>query len=235
MLLLNNFFENRSVIAGISDRTIDFTFNEKTSQLTQSQNEYLRTHTGVNATALAWLKQVHGDEVIKVDEYYYRWESFKEADALITNVPDVPLSVRTADCVPIFLFDKRTNAIGLVHAGWQGSQKQIAPNTCRKMLQEFGTEAEDIFVVLGPAIRSCCYEVGPEFEKHFSPDVFQRNGGLYLDLIKVNRLQLMDFGLERNQIFDCRICTACDERFFSYRREKEKAGRMLSIMMLKSE
>ena len=235
MLLLNNFFENPSVFAGISDRSVDFTLDEKAPLLNPSQKDYLSDHTGVSISALAWAKQVHGEEVIKADEFFYRLPQLPEADALITNVPGVPLGVRSADCIPIFLFDPRKKAIGLVHAGWKGSQKQIARITCQRMQQEFGTEYNDILAVLGPAIRVCCYEVGEEFKNYFSPDAFQVNDGLYLDLIKVNRLQLLDLGLTRDQIFDCRVCTFCDERFFSYRREKDKSGRMLSLMMLKEK
>ncbi|MCR4337706.1 MAG: polyphenol oxidase family protein, partial [Candidatus Omnitrophica bacterium] len=101
------------------------------------------------------------------------------------------------------------------------------------MIREYGTDAADVKVVFGPAIRSCCYEVGKEFVEYFPEALDRREQKLYLDLAKVNRAQLLGVGVLPQHIVDDGQCTCCDLRFFSYRREGEKAGRHLSLMMLK--
>jgi copper oxidase (laccase) domain-containing protein len=74
--------------------------------------------------------------------------------------------------------------------------------------------------------------VGTEFKAHFPDDVASRNGRLYLDMIAANRRQVLGAGVKPEHIFDAQICTACDKNYFSFRRDKEKAGRMISLMML---
>ena len=101
------------------------------------------------------------------------------------------------------------------------------------MQAKYKTDIEDIFVAFGPAIRSCCYEVGQEFIGNFPEAVAGRGGKLYMDIIKANREQLYNIGAERHQLFDCRLCTHCDKNYFSYRRDGVNAGRMVSLMMLK--
>ena len=102
------------------------------------------------------------------------------------------------------------------------------------MTEQWQTPPEDLKVVLGPAIRSCCYEVGKEFLEYFPREVSAKDQHLYLDLPLVNKTQLTFWGVRTENIFDCQICTCCDPRFFSYRRDGPKAGRMVSVMMLKT-
>jgi YfiH family protein len=232
MLSLNKFFDNPSVVAFTSDATLDFTLNEANPDLTEMQKEYVSRESGVPVSTLAWVKQTHGNGVVVVDD---QWASqpLKEADALITDHPKIPIAVRTADCLPIFIFDPTHRAIGIVHAGWKGTQKEIFKQTYLAMQAKYKTDFEDILIAFGPAIRSCCYDVGPEFAEHFTDAVTAKEGKLVMDLIKANRDQLYKIGVERHQLFDCRVCTNCDHNYFSYRRDGEKAGRMVSLMMLK--
>jgi YfiH family protein len=232
MLSLNKFFDNPSLVAFTSDATLDFTLNEASPFLTEVQKEYLSRETGVSVYSLAWVKQTHGSDVVAVDERFTS-EPLKEADALMTDKPNIPIAVRTADCLPIFVFDPPHHAIAVIHAGWKGTQRGIFKETYRAMQAKYKTDFEDVLVAFGPAIRSCCYEVGQEFAGHFPDAVSVRNGKLYMDLIKANREQLYGLGIERHQLFDCRVCTSCDRNYFSFRRDGEKAGRMVSLMMLK--
>jgi YfiH family protein len=232
MLSLIKFFDNPSIVAFASDATLDFTLNEKNPFLTDVQKEYLSREAGVPIHALAWAKQVHGDGIVIADERFAS-EPLKEADALMTDRPNIPIAIRTADCLPIFMFDPSHHAIAVVHAGWKGTQKEIFKETFRTMQAKYKTDCEDLLIAFGPAIRSCCYEVGAEFVEHFPDAVGVRNGKMYMDIIKANREQLYDIGIERHQLFDCRMCTSCDRSYFSYRRDGEKAGRMVSLMMLK--
>ena len=131
-------------------------------------------------------------------------------------------------------YDKKEKCVGLVHAGWRGSQKGIIVNAIKIMGKNWRTRPENLLVALGPAIRSCCYKVGEEFKKYFPREILRRNGSFFLDLIEVNKRQLASCGVKPEKIYDAGICTCCHPEFFSYRREKDKAGRHLSLMMLRT-
>jgi hypothetical protein len=151
-----------------------------------------------------------------------------EGDALVTNRPGLAVSVRTADCYPILLADTRHLAVAAVHAGWRGTAAHIVDRTLERMNTEFGTEPRDVIAAIGPGIRVCCYEVGEEVARQFGYD-----GRAHLDLVLENRKQLEAAGVPPHNIEALDVCTFCDaERFFSYRREKEKAGRMTSYIRI---
>ena len=149
-----------------------------------------------------------------------------EADAILENTPGFTVAVKTADCVPILLVDERRRAVAAVHAGWRGTVGQIARNALEGMRREFSTEPEDVHAALGPAIGSCCYEVGPEVSHHFG-----RTGRAHIDLVAANHQQLLEAGISAQRIYAANLCTVCrGEQFYSWRREKEAAGRMHSFV-----
>jgi YfiH family protein len=151
-----------------------------------------------------------------------------EGDALVTNCPGVAVSVRTADCYPIFLADARHRAVAAIHAGWRGTAAHIVQITLEKMKTEFGTSPAHVHAAIGPGIGACCYEVGEDVACQFGlTGVVQT----HVDLASENRKQLEAAGVAPQNIEALGVCTFCDaERFFSYRREKEKAGRMTSFV-----
>jgi YfiH family protein len=148
-------------------------------------------------------------------------------DALITACGGAMLAMRFADCVPVLLYDTVHQAVGLAHAGWQGSAAGIAGRTVQAMTQAFGTRPQDLLAGIGPSIGRCCYEVGQPVIQHFSARfpwwrevVTDHAGSLYLDLWAANRRQLLDAGLPAEQVAVAGICTACHpEDFYSHRRE----------------
>ena len=142
--------------------------------------------------------------------------------------------MRTADCLPVYIFDPKKNCLGLVHAGWRGSEKRIVVKALKLMRDYWGCAPENVQIRLGPAIRACCYQVGQEFKEFFPGEVFPREEKLFLDLALVNRNQLLKYGVRPKNIFDTEACTCCDPSLFSYRREGQAAGRHLSLMILKS-
>ena len=93
-------------------------------------------------------------------------------------------------------------------------------------------QAKDLKVAFGPAIHACCYEVGAEFAGYFPEEAIQRRNKYFLDVPLANMNQLMGKGVIEENIFDCGECTVCGKDYFSFRRDGEKAGRMISIMML---
>ncbi|MFA5356485.1 MAG: peptidoglycan editing factor PgeF [Candidatus Omnitrophota bacterium] len=196
---------------------------------------------GVDQSGLVCAKQAHGSSVsyicdTKRGRGAFSYDSaLPDIDALITDRKNLPLSIFTADCLPVFLYDPKAPAIGLVHAGWRGSRENIAVKSVRMMQDRFDSKAEDLYAAFGPAIRGCCYEVGREFAGFFSPGYLAETAGhYYLDLARMNKEQLLGCGVKDKNIFDCGICTACrNEEFFSYRKEGSESGRMISVIMLK--
>ena len=157
-----------------------------------------------------------------------------EGDALVTDDLNRRIGVRTADCVPILLLDTNKRAVAAVHAGWRGTVAAIITRTIEKMHSDFGTQPADIRAAIGPCIRECCYEVGPEVASQFSaifPEWPPVTGKQHLDLVEANRRHLTAAGVPGQQIFDSGLCTVClPEHFFSYRREPQNPGRQLSVI-----
>jgi hypothetical protein len=171
----------------------------------------------------AWLKQVHSDVVVRARGAGL----LGEADAVVTTTPELWLSVRTADCLPILLADPIAHVVAAVHAGWRGTVARIVEKTVRRM-QELGAELGEIRASIGPGIGLCCFEVGEEVSPHFG-----LAGKTCVDLAEANERQLLDAGLELSQIWVSKHCTKCEgELFHSYRRDAAAAGRMVSAIRL---
>lgn len=162
-----------------------------------------------------------------------------QGDALITADPGVFLNMRFADCVPLLFHDPVCRAIGLAHAGWRGAVKNVAGAVVQAMVRELGCAPERMTAVIGPAIGSCCYRVGPEviqaMEASLGQDgttdgaslaLFSRRNGqhAHLDLWEANRRQLAAAGV--GCIVVAGLCTACHtDHFFSHRAERGHTGR----------
>lgn len=173
--------------------------------------------------------QVHGDSVFCA----CKAGAAGEADALITRCRHLPLAIRTADCLPVFLFDTGRRAIAMIHAGWKGMHKKIISKTIEQMEIKFLTDPSELIAALGPAIRPCCYEVGEEFRGYFGGLISSRDNKLYFDIAAAAVNELLGAGVKDGHIYDSAICTSCrNDEFFSFRREGLMAGRSLSVMEL---
>jgi YfiH family protein len=180
----------------------------------------LRT-SGLTQDKMVSLKQIHSGIVWTADR---DTGCMGEGDALIATRPGAAVSIRTADCLPILIADRRTRAVAAVHAGWRGTVARIAAGAVAKMHAEFGSRSEDLTAVIGPGIGACCYEVGVEVARQFGKSEAGK-----IDLAAENRKQLEQAGVPRVDVIEA--CTFCDpERFWSYRREGEQAGRMISFI-----
>ncbi len=226
------FFNTRGLLALTSDASIDFTPVDFDEPLTDLQRAYLQRTWGVDIPQVFWRKQVHGDNILVAQGGVGAYRGCPDADAYITDEKTLPIAIRTADCVPVFIFDPRRRVIGLAHAGWKGTYKAIAAKTAQRMREKYSCLPSDLRIVLGPSIRECCYQVGQEFQGLFPSHVKERGGRLYLDLIGANRDQLLQAGVRQANILDSGICTCCNKNYFSFRRDGVKAGRMISLMML---
>lgn len=192
---------------------------------------------GVDARRFTTCQQVHGSKVVQVTEELvgsgatYFANTIADTDALITNIPDVPLMLFYADCVPVLLADTVTGAIGLAHAGWRGTVAHIAVETVAAMQEAFGTKPQNLLAGIGPSIGACCYEVddfvrnqASGYEEFFAA---KECGKYQLDLWGMNAKQLVDVGVLPTNITVAGVCTNDNKELFcAYRAEQGKTGRM---------
>lgn len=184
--------------------------------------------------------QIHSDIVNKIDEGNIGQKL--EGDALITNIPNVPLLIFTADCVPIAIIDKKNKAIGLAHAGWRGTYDEIAKKTIEKMKENYNTNSEDLVCMIGPSIGACCYEVSKDLVEKFNMNFTNSNEKFYtieedrykLDLRKVNEYILKECGVKEDNIVNLNLCTSCNsDKFHSYRKHNQTLKRIGTILQIK--
>jgi YfiH family protein len=179
-------------------------------------------------------EQVHGGSVAVIERRDEDAAIVPGCDALLTRVPGLALTIRSADCVPMFFADPIRNAIGLAHAGWRGLAASLPARVVSALRHAYHSHASELRVALGPAIRMCCYEVGEEFAAHFGPFVRDRDGRRMCDLIGVARAQLLSCGIRLEHILDSERCTACEtDQWFSLRREGSQTGRLTSLIVLR--
>lgn len=197
--------------------------------------------------------QVHGCVIREVTDPHTTRDELEGVDALVTNVPGVAISVRTADCIPVLLYDPVHKAVAAVHAGWRGTVQHISLKVIDRMRELYGTRASDLLAVIGPGIGPDSFQVGQEVADAFAAAGFPMekilsdrgpkkpsvknpmNGGLHLDLWEANRWLLIMSGVLADNIQISGICTYLNnDLFYSARREGIKCNRMItSIMMSK--
>jgi len=191
--------------------------------------------------AVVSVKQVHGTDALLVDRPIRAGMTFAgEWDAVITNQPGVLVTVRTADCVPILLYDPIQHAVAAIHSGWRGSVAGIVPKTLLKMQREFGSQPDSIRMAIGPSAGSCCYEVDDAVLKPLQSYSFWKSvvretvgGRALLDLREFVRRQTHAAGVPEPNMWMVRHCTICEpDLFFSYRREGVVKETMTSGIML---
>lgn len=204
---------------------------------------------GIPVESLVFTDQVHGTEIRRVTAADCGKGIFKErdytgVDGLLTNEAFVTLVVFGADCVPVFFVDTKAHAIGVAHAGWRGTLAGISASMVRRFLEEFGSKADDLQVVIGPSICRNCYEVSKDVAEQFlgqypalAPKaVFpskDREGKFQLDLWEMNRQILMEAGIPAGQIEISGVCTCCHkELLFSHRVMGSERGSLAGFLML---
>ncbi len=168
--------------------------------------------------------------------------ALENTDAMITSVEKICLTVQTADCVPVLLYDPVERVIAAVHAGWKGTLKKVTGHTIEKMIQNYGCKAENILAAMGPANGPCCYEVGEDVCRETRIALGSTKGILHpakkpgkfiFDQWNANRLQMIDYGIREDHIETAETCTQCrHETFFSSRAHNGVTGRQAAGIML---
>jgi YfiH family protein len=196
---------------------------------------YLALDLDVSAAVDA--RQAQGGQVALVTESK-RGTRIGEVDALITNLPGVPLMLRFADCVPVLFYDPTHRAIGVAHAGWRGTVAKVVANTVRAMGEAFGSKPDELRACVGPSIGPCCYEIGEDVSarvRQAFPEpgdlLIPLNGSHYFDLWDANARLLRELGVAEIEVAG--ICTADHtEDFYSWRRENARTGRFAAVVAL---
>lgn len=202
-----------------------------TTRKSCSSRDELYRELGVNRENAVSLKQCHSDRIADVNSGSL--EEISETDALITGSKGVLLTIRTADCVPVFIFDSGKQLISLIHAGWKGAHRGIVKKAVSELVKK-GSRTQDLKIALGPSIRDCCYEFEPDHVAEFRPFMKPVKAKHHFDLPGYLKAELDGIGISKSAIFDSETCTFCHpEDFYSYRRDNGDPGRMISFMMLK--
>lgn len=200
---------------------------------------------GLQASDICRSYQTHSDVVLTVDDAHRGIGITKPkfsfgVDGLVSATPDLLLSVRSADCVPVLLYDPIAKVCGAVHAGWRGTAAGIVRNAVAE-LERNGALARRVLAAIGPCIGPCCYEVGADvyrafavngeaFLQTFRPHA-EKTGTYQLDLTAANRLWLCLAGVPEAQIDAAGHCTRCDPvQFFSHRRMGKNRGTMSAFI-----
>ncbi len=221
-----------------------------TRQLELSLPAHLRDLAeSVGAREVAMVMQVHGSSVLVVRRGTPLPVARPEADVLVSDAPDIAISIRVADCVPLLMADRSRGVVAAVHAGWRGTAARAAVAAIDALRREFGTRPADLIVAIGPSIGACCYEVGTDLVDAFAAAGHERylierwflspppargskeRPGLTLDVARANTDQLILAGVPEDQIYASGLCTAMHlDVLTSYRKEKEKATRMAGVI-----
>jgi len=191
-----------------------------------------------NGAAVVMLDQFHSADVLSLDRVP---SERKRGDALVTDSPGLLLVVKTADCLPLFLFDEVRRIAAAVHAGWRGTAGMIARAAVESMGRRFGSRPEALTAAFGPCIGPSCYEVGEDVVRAFARggppgSIFnpipEKPGRFHLDLRAANRAQLEGAGVLSRRIFSVAVCTHCEPGLLSWRRDRDSAARLYNFIGL---
>lgn len=240
----NGFSTRIGGVSGFPENSLNLAgFDEDSAEnIYENRRRFLKLFDGNFELTTVW--QVHGDGVKIVENSEDAKNDEEKFDSLISNLENLLIGVKTADCVPVLIGDPKTKSFAAVHAGWRGTVESIALKAIEKMQNEFGAKPEDLICAIGPAATCKNYEIGQDvinaFDKKFSTGgklfIETRKGHALIDLHLANKDQLLSIGVKAENIFIAPLCTMeRTDLFFSYRREKKsygKTGRLLSVIGL---
>jgi YfiH family protein len=219
------------------------TNTDDTPHAVEGNRSLLARTFGITLDELLTVRQVHGSDVLVIDEpnQVIAHLTTLEADAIITNQPNLMIGVAVADCVPILVHDTKQHVVAAIHAGWKGTALNICGKVIEGMQSIFNSTPDDLRVAIGPCIGPCCYQVDRSVATAFTDQapiwqesaIAQDKEHWQLDLAKANFHQLRACGIPESHIDRAGICVSCQkELFFSHRRDDGVTGRHLGFIML---
>jgi YfiH family protein len=199
---------------------------------------------GVGPRQLVRVRQVHGATVaVRVRRDVPDPDVVPEADIIVSDDPSIALAIKTADCVPLLMADRRTGAVAAAHAGWKGLAARVPAVAVDALARAFGSRPGDLIAAAGPSISAPRYEVGVDVRARFEDAGFspsdlsrwfadaERQAHWYFDGWQAARDQLEAAGVPVNQIHVAALCTASyPDLFCSYRRDGSPSGRLAAAI-----
>lgn len=229
-------FPKENVISGVTltnhnllpDQKLTFSTMKETEENTLSR-KLLAKKLNTSVNSLKFQLQTHSDIIQIIEEN----STLSNSDSMITNQTGIVLNVLLADCLGVLLYDKENSAIAAIHSGWRGTQQRISEKTINKMNQIYATKPENLLVYLSPCASGEKYEVQNDVAKYFPNHSIQISDTHYL----FNNRQkvyddLLEIGVDPLNIEKSTECTISSKNFHSYRRDKDKAGRMSAFIGL---
>ena len=195
---------------------------------------------GVNKNNLFTMNQTHSNKIEIINDLNQNNKRIN-ADALITNIQNIAISVLTADCVPILIYEKINNIVACVHAGWKGASTGIIENTFNQIVEM--SNRRKIYVAIGPCIGFKNYEVGKEFDDKFIREnkknelffFLNKKNKFFFDLRKYVAFKISKFNVDYIENIDLDTYNE-KENFFCFRRSRKIGekdyGRCISAISL---
>ena len=226
----------------ITDKSVDINYSK------QSRDEIRGILQGMSDYQFKKIispRQTHTNNVVVINEDNLDYE-LQDVDGVITKLKGVALTIATADCQSIILYDKKNEVIGNIHSGWKGTLNKILNNGINLMIKDFSSNVEDIIVCIGPSIMGCCFEVDKDvvdmFTNNFDDlEEFIRLGEIkdgkqkyYIDTIGINKKELINLGILEENIYLINVCTKCNsDTYYSYRVQGQDSGRNVTLVCMK--
>ena len=182
--------------------------------------------------------QEHTSNIAIVDNIGAIQKDFLATDGIIITVPNVPVMLYFADCVPVILYSKKDNVLAILHAGWRGTASGITKKACRILTKDMGLFPKDIKVSIGASISQCCFDVSAEVKDALRYSLDGEYSGLFsgnkIDLKKINAYQVMESGIMDIDVME--YCTSCsNDLFYSYRKDNQTLMRHGVVAQLKED
>ncbi len=206
-------FEGPRIIMSLKDAG-DMGYRE--SGVSPERDEFFRT-IGLDGEMVITCQQIHSRKVCVVDSPV---SQILKGDGVITENRSLALGASAADCMPVFLVDRKKGSFGVVHSGWKGTG--IVAEALDIFTGKLGSDKDDMAVILGPSAGVCCYEVEEARCRIFRDEwgasaVEERDGSFFLNLPAANAAILERYGV--SEVYEFHECTICNPQYGSFRRE----------------
>ncbi len=238
-IITPNIFLEERIISGITEKmddifpTYGFSVNPSKNVSEQQVLEYRQTLASfleIEYENFIYQKQTHSDIIRLVNKN----DIEDYSDGLITNEKGIILCIKVADCCAVLCYDPVTQSIGAFHSGWRGTQKKIVIKGLKMMVNYLDVDVANILIYLSPCASVSCYEVQEEFLSIFPETTIKEpDGRIMFDIKAEINSQLLSIGIKKENIEISPFCTISDNRFHSYRRDKERSGRMVAFIGMK--
>lgn len=217
---------------GRTANTADYSRNDAHIRL--EEKILLSGITGIEQKSIVMLNQIHGDTVLDIERIpsshapYYA-----EADGMITPLENVCLVIRTADCVPVYIFDTRLSLLGAAHSGWRGCMHDITGKLVDNLIKRYGSRSTDLHAFILPSIGSNAYTVNSDVAAYFPLYTRREGDTLYLNLQGHITDSLIKRGVPSGHIFSAGYCTSRENSLF-YSHRRGDRGRNLNFGYIKT-